>query len=295
MNQQFSENSIDVDLQVDNLWHSYPAQPEPLLALEDVNLAIRPGEFVSVVGVSGCGKSTLLRLLAGLLDPTRGSVRLAGQSPAAMRANKQISWMAQQAALLPWRTVLENVTLPLRINKQAGAGAEDGHGRPATATVPAELLQLVGLADFAHVYPHTLSGGMQQRVALARALATGASLWLMDEPFAALDELTRALLASELLHIWRHFRPTVLWVTHNMHEAIRLSNRVVVMTPRPGTIAGEVAVPLRYPRDDTSVDFQEVLREARRLLGTGGEIYPGGRGEGESGEVEIVRTSFERA
>ena len=246
-----------IGIQVRNVSHSYPARSQPLQALKDVSLTVRPGEFVSLVGVSGCGKSTLLRLLAGLLAPTRGSVLLARQSPAVMRANKQISWMAQQAALLPWRTVLENVTLSLHINRQAP--------QPAHAN-PTELLQLVGLADFAHVYPHTLSGGMQQRVALARALATGASLWLMDEPFAALDELTRALLAGELLNIWRQFQPTVVWVTHNLHEALRLSTRIVVMTPRPGAIAGEVAVPLPHPRDDTGQAFQEVLRRTRALL-----------------------------
>lgn len=250
-------------IQVSNLWHSFPAQPEPLLALQDVTFDVQPGEFVSLVGVSGCGKSTLLRLIAGLLQPTRGSVRLAGQPPETMRAAKGISWMAQRGALLPWRTVLENVTLPLHVNPQPGQS-------PAAA--PRELLDLVGLADFAQAYPHTLSGGMQQRVALARALATGAPLWLMDEPFAALDELTRALLTGELLAIWRQFRPTVLWVTHNLHESLRLSDRLIILTPRPGTIAGEVSVDLPYPRDDTSVAFQDLLREARGILAAHGEM-----------------------
>jgi NitT/TauT family transport system ATP-binding protein len=247
------------------VWHYYPAPTQPLLALRGVTLAVAPGEFVSLVGVSGCGKSTLLRLVAGLLQPTEGSVRLSGRPPFAMRADKRVSWMAQQAALLPWRTVLENVTLPLHINRSPRANGASGNRQRATR--PQELLRLVGLADFAHAYPRTLSGGMQQRAALARALATDPALWLMDEPFAALDELTRGLLGEELLEIWRRFQPTVLWVTHNLHEAIRLSDRVVVMTPRPGTVAGEVAVPLPRPRDDTSSAFQEVLREARALLG----------------------------
>jgi NitT/TauT family transport system ATP-binding protein len=244
-------------LEVRRVWHSFPAQPQPLLALKDVSLRVQPGQFVSLVGASGCGKSTLLRLSAGLLQPSGGEVLLAGQSPAVMRAEKQISWMSQQAALLPWRTVLENVTLPLRINPQ--------QERAAVAR-PVELLELVNLSEFSDVYPHTLSGGMQQRVALARALVTGAALWLMDEPFAALDELTRETLAQELLAIWRRFSPTVVWVTHNLHEAIRLSDRVLVMTPRPGAIAGEVVVDLPHPRDDTSPAFQEKLRQARALL-----------------------------
>lgn len=240
---------------------------EGVLALRDVNLRVEEGEFVSLLGVSGCGKSTLLRLAAGLLEPNRGKVLLGGRPPAALRAEKGISWMSQQTSLLPWRTVIENVTLPLRLNVQAGAAQSKAAQDEMT---PEALLALVGLEEFADAYPQTLSGGMQQRAALARALATGASLWLMDEPFAALDELTRARLTEELLAIWRQFGPTALWVTHNIHEAIRLSNRVVVMTPRPGTVAGEVVVELPYPRDDTSAAFGRVLGEVRGLLRCGG-------------------------
>ena len=243
-------NSLDI--RVSGLSHQYAATH----ALKDIDLHIQPGEFVSLVGVSGCGKSTLMRLIAGLQTATQGGVWLDGQPPAAARAAKQIGWMAQQAALLPWRTVRENVQLAQKINPQTGQDTPD----------PDSLLNMVGLADFADAYPLTLSGGMQQRAALARTLATGAAVWLMDEPFAALDELTRELLAGELLQIWRQFRPTVLWITHNLHEAIRLSDRVVVLTPRPGTIAGEIAVPLPRPRDDTSIAFQDLLRQARTLL-----------------------------
>ena len=226
-------------------------------ALQAIDLHIQPGEFVSLVGVSGCGKSTLMRLIAGLQTPTQGAIWLDGQPPDAARAAKQIGWMAQQAALLPWRTVLENVQLAQKINPQMGKTA---------VPQPRDLLKMVGLTEFADAYPLTLSGGMQQRAALARTLATGTAVWLMDEPFAALDELTRELLAEELLTLWQQFRPTVLWITHNLHEAIRLSDRVVVLTPRPGTIAGEIVVPLPRPRDDTSADFQELLRQARVLL-----------------------------
>ncbi len=235
-----------------------PAPDGRLLALHEVNLAIAPGEFVSLIGVSGCGKSTLLRLVAGLLQPTSGEVQVAGRPPHALRSAKGISWMSQNSSLLPWRTVLQNVALPLRLNAPA---------QPPPGSLPPEaLLELVGLQEFAAVYPPALSGGMQQRAALARALATGAPLWLMDEPFAALDELTRARLTEELLALWRRFGATVCWVTHNIHEAIRLSSRVVVMTPRPGTIAGVVPVSLPYPRDDTSAAFARTLSEVRALL-----------------------------
>ena len=233
-----------------------------VLALQDVNLNVEAGEFVSLVGVSGCGKSTLLRLVAGLIAPSTGTVALGGRQPVALRAEKGISWMSQHTSLLPWRTVLENVALPLQINIQAGIRAVE---------TPEALLALVGLEEFAETYPQTLSGGMQQRAALARSLATGASLWLMDEPFAALDELTRTRLSDELLAVWKRFSPTAVWVTHNIHEAIRLSNRVVVMTPRPGTIAGEVVVDLPYPRDDTSAAFGELLARVRALLQRSGE------------------------
>lgn len=243
-------NSLDI--RVSELSHRYGRTH----ALQAIDLHIQPGEFVSLVGVSGCGKSTLMRLIAGLQTATAGGVWLNGQPPAAARAAKQIGWMAQQAALLPWRTVRQNVQLAQKINPQPGANTPN----------PDDLLHMVGLSDFADAYPLTLSGGMQQRAALARTLATGTAVWLMDEPFAALDELTRELLAEELLQIWRQFRPTVLWITHNLHEAIRLSDRVVVLTPRPGTLAGEIAVPLPRPRDDTSAAFQALLRQARALL-----------------------------
>lgn len=248
-----------VGVQIHGVTHVFQNGAKPLAALREVNLAVRPGEFVSIVGTSGCGKSTLLRLVVGLLQPTQGAVRLAGQPPAVLQAQKQIGWMAQQPALLPWRTVHENVALPLLVNRQPQA--------PCTIDrSPAELLHLVGLSDFATAYPHALSGGMQQRVALARTLATGASLWLMDEPFAALDELTRETLANELCALWQRFQPTVLWVTHHLAEAVRLSDRIVLLSPRPGTVCGEMTVPLSYPRDDTTPDFQALLRQTRAIL-----------------------------
>jgi NitT/TauT family transport system ATP-binding protein len=249
-----------VDIQMCGVTRVFQNRASQLAALGQIDLAVRPGEFVSIVGPSGCGKSTLLRLAADLLPPTTGEILLAGQPPAHLRAQKQIGWMAQQPALLPWRTVRENIELPLLVNRRQS---------PLTinhSPAPNDLLHLVGLSDFAHAYPHTLSGGMQQRAALARTLATRASLWLMDEPFAALDELTRETLAGELLALWQRFRPTVLWVTHHLSEAVRLSDRIVLLSSRPGTICGEIAVPLPRPRDDTAVEFQALLRQARATL-----------------------------
>ena len=252
-------NSIDVQLR--HVTQHFQNGREPLVALKEISLTISAGEFVSLVGASGCGKSTLLRLVAGLLTPSKGEVFLAGQEPALMRAQKAIGWMAQHPALLDWRTVLENVELPLQVNPQA---------RDHT-TSPIEWLHLVGLADFAHAYPATLSGGMQQRVALARTLAIGASLWLMDEPFAALDELTREALGNELLAIWQQLNPTVLWVTHHLSEAVRLSDRMILLSPRPGTICGQLSIDLPRPRDDTSPAFQAYVRQARAILQQGSQ------------------------
>ena len=228
----------------------------PLPALGAVTLDIASGEFVGFLGPSGCGKSTLLRLVAAQIFPSTGTIALDGAAPDEVRVRKQIAWMAQNPGLLPWKTVLENVALPQQVNCT--------HQRPAPD--PPSLLEMVRLARFADTYPATLSGGMQQRVALARALATGASLWLMDEPFAALDELTRERLADEVLALWRTFRPTVLWVTHNVIEAARMADRVYVMTSSPGQIRGVVDIALPRPRDETAADMGAIIRSLRALL-----------------------------
>ena len=252
-----------MNITVRDLSHTFNTRQAPLQALRAVNLQVGDGEFVALIGPSGCGKSTLLRLLTNLLRPTQGRIEFDGLSPAQMVAAKRIGWMAQNPALLPWRTVRANVALAQRINP---------HPRRVTLS-PDELLELVGLSDFATAYPFTLSGGMQQRVALARTLALGAEVWLMDEPFASLDELTREELAGEVLALWQTFRPTVLWVTHHIHEAVRLADRVLVMSPRPGTIRAEIPVPLPRPRDDTAPEFQHLVRALRRALGIGG-VFP---------------------
>jgi NitT/TauT family transport system ATP-binding protein len=240
-----------------------------LTALRAVDLDIDPGSLVAVVGPSGCGKSTLLRALAGLTRPTRGKVDIGGRSPDLLRADKQVGWMAQRPALFLWRTVIENVALAQSINPRPGRHGPD----------PEALLVMVGLGDFAAAYPSTLSGGMQQRVALARTLAVGAGVWLMDEPFAALDEMTRETLADDVLDLWERFRPTVVWVTHHLPEAVKLADRVVLLSPRPGTVISEIEVSLPRPRDETAMPFQAVVRRARAAL----------RGLQPQGELPAVR------
>jgi NitT/TauT family transport system ATP-binding protein len=201
-----------------------------VLALDRVSLAIRPGELVCLVGASGCGKSTLLNLVAGLDRPTAGTVSTGGRATALL---------FQEAALFPWLTAARNVELPLRLRRVARAE------RRRTA---AGLLARVGLADFAAKRPHELSGGMRQRVALARALAQQADVLLMDEPFGALDAITRDLLHDELERLWQGSDLTVVFVTHNVREAVRLGDRVVLLSSRPGRVAAEFGVQLPRPR-----------------------------------------------
>lgn len=245
-----------MDLRIDHLTHTFPGKP-PRPALDDLSLRVPSGQFVAVVGPSGCGKSTLLRLIAHLLTPTHGQIMLGGLSPAQAVAERRIAWMAQSPALLPWLTVFDNAALAARL---APEGANE------SSLPPDEALRRVRLDDVAGSYPFTLSGGMQQRLALARTLTLPAALWLMDEPFAALDELTRERLAGELLELWRPLRPTVLWVTHNLHEAVRLADRMLVLTPRPAQIAADVLVELPHPRDDGSPEFIAFVRQIRAAL-----------------------------
>jgi NitT/TauT family transport system ATP-binding protein len=248
-----------MNISIASLSHEFTQQKhKSLLALTDIDLEIDSCEFVALVGPSGCGKSTLLRILAGLLVATRGDVLLGGQTPAETILHKHIAWMAQNPALLPWHTALANVAISQKINPR--------HHRSEATLTPQELLNLVNLGDFKSAYPFTLSGGMQQRVVLARTLASGASVWLMDEPFAALDELTREALALEVLALWQRFQTTVLWVTHSIQEAVRLADRVLVMSARPGTILSQHQISLTRPRDDTSTEFQQHVRALREDL-----------------------------
>lgn len=242
-----------MDVRTHALHHAFGTLP----VLDDLTLEIPSGQFVALIGPSGCGKSTLLRTLGGLLPPTGGAVTLGGQPPERALRTRRVGFLSQNPALLPWKNVLQNVTLAQRINPQ--------DDRPLLP--PAALLEMVGLTDFAEVYPFTLSGGMQQRVALARTLALGADLWLMDEPFAALDELTREYLGVELLSLWARFQPTVLWVTHHIYEAVRLAQRVLVFSARPASLLLDLPIPLPFPRDEANPDFQTAVRRIRRALG----------------------------
>lgn len=221
-------------------------------ALTEIDLDVAPGEFVSLIGPSGCGKSTLMRLVADLDSPTSGTVEVFGKPPAQARKDQDYGIAFQQAGLLPWRTVAANVALPLELHKWSGSK------RRARVT---ELLQMVSLEDFAQRYPDELSGGMQQRVAIARALAEQPSLLLMDEPFGALDEMTRERMQNELVRICAETSAAVLFVTHSIPEAVYLSDRVVVMSPRPGRIAQIVDMNL-----EASADRTEDLREDTRYF-----------------------------
>jgi NitT/TauT family transport system ATP-binding protein len=212
------------------------------LAIESVDLVVESGEFVSLLGPSGSGKTTLLRMAAGLDQPSTGAVTVGGLSPSIARLHKKIGLVPQAPALLPWRTVAANARLLLDVNRRRAT--ELSNHRPDVV----ELLHTVGLGDFLDAYPHELSGGMAQRVALVRAFALGAPVLLMDEPFAALDELTRAEMRYLLLSLWQRTGATVLFVTHAIDEATYLSDRVVVLTPRPGRVFTTMSVDLGRPR-----------------------------------------------
>jgi len=242
-------------VQVTSLSHTYPGKP-PRPALADLNMDIPSGQFAALIGPSGCGKSTLLRLAANLLTPTQGEIRIDGRTPAEINAARQVAWMAQRPALLPWLTVGENVALASRF-----LNGHDGGSISAE-----EALERVGLEKFSDTYPFTLSGGMQQRLALARLLIQPAGLWLMDEPFAALDEITRERLAYELIDLWQPLHPTVLWVTHHIHEALRLADRVLVLSVSPGRLIGDLRLDLPHPRSESDPQFQSALAQLRECL-----------------------------
>lgn len=225
------------------------------VALQDMNLEIAASEFISLVGPSGCGKSTVLRIIAGLGRMNSGSIEWGAQ-----RSHHKLAYVFQESALMPWATVVDNVLLPLKLAKIP---------KPEAIAAVEEAISLVGLQGFEQAYPRELSGGMKMRVSIARALVTKPDVLLMDEPFGALDEMTRSKLNSDLLHLWSQLRWTVIFVTHNIYESVYLANRVVVMAARPGRVVAEVSIDAPYPRDEefrTDPLFNHYCREVSHRL-----------------------------
>ncbi len=226
-------------------------------ALDGFGLDVSAGEFVSLLGPSGCGKSTALRIVAGLSAPTAGTVQWPDDKAGGAG---EIGFVFQEPTLMPWANVAANVRLPLKL-----AEADDAQARASVTRV----LERVGLADFAQSYPRELSGGMRMRTSIARALVTEPRLLLMDEPFAALDEITRFKLNNDLLALWLELRRTVIFVTHSVFESVYLSQRIVIMTPRPGRVFAEIDIPAPYPRDErfrTSADYAGFCRLVSEAL-----------------------------
>ena len=228
-----------------------------VVALHDINFTLLPGSFLTLLGPSGCGKSTLLRVVADIIAPSAGTVRVLGHAPVEARRRREIGFVFQDSTLLPWRSAIDNVRLPLQVGggtraRRAGRG-------------PQELLALVGLAGWEHAMPHELSGGMRQRVAIARALLGDPRILLMDEPFGALDEITRDRLNDELLHVWRETGTTILFVTHSIHEAAYLGQQVLMLAANPGRVREIVPIELPDPRHLSIRDTAEFGALAGRL------------------------------
>jgi NitT/TauT family transport system ATP-binding protein len=243
-------------IEVQNLGKFYRADNGAIPALENLSFSVATGEFISIIGPSGCGKSTLLKLIGNLIEPTLGSISIDGKSSRQARLDRMFSFVFQKPVLLPWRRVIDNVRLPLEILHCQGRD-------------PYQLLQLVGLEGTERQYPYQLSGGMQQRVALARALTFDPKVLLMDEPFAAVDELNRDSLNLELLRIWREIGVTVLFVTHSISEALFLADRVLVLTSRPAKIDYILNVPFSRSRElslKETKEFQEIVKCLREKL-----------------------------
>lgn len=225
------------------------------IALQNLNLDIQPYSFVSLVGPSGCGKSTVLRLIAGLGRMSSGNIAWSSTHTA-----HKLAYVFQEAALMPWATVLDNVRLPLKLQKAS---------RSEQLSAASDAIARVGLQGFERCYPRELSGGMKMRVSIARALATKPDILLMDEPFGALDEITRSRLNDDLLNLWNQMNLTVIFVTHNVYEAVYLSDRVVVMASRPGRVTAEIDIDAPYPRDEdyrTSALFNQYCRDVSHRL-----------------------------
>jgi NitT/TauT family transport system ATP-binding protein len=251
-----ARTSDGVGIAVNDLSKSFMIDKSEFQALEGISLSIADGEFCSFIGPSGCGKSTLLRIIAGLVEPTEGTVLVGGQGSVAARRERQFGFVFQDAVLLPWRTSLENVELPMVI-----AGVPKAERRRKAL----ELLDLVGLADFSHAMPAKLSGGMARRVAIARSLVLDPRFLMLDEPFGALDEISRQRMNVELQRIWMAEKCTAVLVTHTVSEAVFLSDRVFVMGTRPGRILAERTIDLPRPRTLDMVSEPEFFEHTSAL------------------------------
>ena len=253
----------DLAIEVTNASVIYQTADSPVHALKGVNLGIAAGEFISLIGPSGCGKTTLVRVIADLEKISDGSVLVNGVSPAQARLNRAYGYVFQAPALFPWRNVLANVTLPLQIQ---------GKSKAEASAIAIEYLARVGLAGFEKKYPWQLSGGMQQRVSIARALSFEPRILMMDEPFGALDEITRDRLNEQLQQLWQKERRTVVFVTHSIAEAVYLSTRIVVMSPRPGRIVKVIESTLpdaRHQGLKDTPEFVALAHEVREALADG--------------------------
>jgi len=253
-------------LEATGICHTFHGAEGELLALDGIDVGVAEGEFVAIVGPSGCGKSTLLRILGGLLIPTEGRVSLEGRP--LLAPQRRVSYVFQAVNLMPWRTVLRNVTLPLEVAHAA---------RDRSIGLAREMLSLVGLEGFERAFPRELSGGMAQRVAIARALVAEPEVLLLDEPFGALDALSREQMNVDLMRIWQVRRVTAVMVTHDLQEAVFVADRVLVMSPRPGRIRADVSVDLPRPRtlDVTYTEFFGAMtRRVRAALGPGNSGGP---------------------
>jgi len=244
-------------IEVRNVSLVYDTPSGRVTGVDGVSFDLEQSQFLCLVGPSGCGKTTLLNIIAGFLEPTGGEIRLGGQAVRGHGTDRGVVFQ-DFAQLFPWRTALGNVAFGLEMK---------GIGKAEREETALKQLRLVKLEKFAQSYPHHLSGGMQQRVAIARALAYNPSVLLMDEPFAALDALTRDAMQRLLADVWRETRKTVIYVTHNVAEAVYLADRVIVMTPHPGRIKAEVPITLARPRDPLSVEFLQCQKELLRHLG----------------------------
>ncbi len=245
------------EIEIRDVSLAYDTPAGRVQGVQEVSLDIERSEFLCLVGPSGCGKSTLLNIIAGFIAPTGGEIKIGGKRVDGHGMDRGVVFQ-DFAQLFPWRTALGNVAFGLEMK---------GVGRDEREKIALEQLRLVKLDKFGNTYPHHLSGGMQQRVAIARALAYNPAVLLMDEPFAALDALTRDDMQRLLADVWRETRKTVVYVTHNVSEAVYLADRVIVMTPHPGTVKAEIAIALPRPRDPLSVEFLEYQKRLLRELG----------------------------